>query len=149
VHGRGHVGELTVPHIVVLYTANLERETDTGFDVAGLCRALADTLLEQRDEDQRPVFPRGGTRVFAYPSAHHAVADGSGDYGFVYANLRMGAGRSAAVKKRTGDALAATLRAQLAPLLARRRVGITLQIDESPGQVYDAKLGNLHELFAR
>ncbi|RZL88126.1 MAG: 5-carboxymethyl-2-hydroxymuconate isomerase, partial [Variovorax sp.] len=29
-----------------------------------------------------------------------------------------------------------------------RHVGITLQIDESPGQVYDGKCGNLHPLFA-
>ena len=37
-----------------------------------------------------------GIRVFAYPAAHYAVADGSGDHGFCYLNLRMGRGRSAA-----------------------------------------------------
>ncbi len=141
-----------MPHMVVLYTGNLERETD----VAGLCRVLADTLIEQRDEAGKPVFPPGGTRVFAYPSAHHAVSDGGdagrrhdgdGNYGFVYATLRMGSGRTDAVKRRAGDALAAALRAHFAPLLERRHVGITLQVDESPGQVYDAKLGNLHDLF--
>jgi 5-carboxymethyl-2-hydroxymuconate isomerase len=132
-----------MPHIVVLYTGNLERETD----VSVLCRSLADTLLEQRDESDRPVFPPGGVRVFAYPSTHHAVADGSGDHGFVYVNLRMGRGRSDAVKKATGDALSTTTRRHFEPLLATRRIGITLQIDESPGQVYDGKLGNLHDLF--
>lgn len=141
-----------MPHIVVLYTCNLEREADIG----GLCRTLADTLLAQRDESGVAVFPRGGTRVFAYPSAHHAVSDGGeagraagedGDYGFVYINLRMGLGRSIAVKQGTGDALVAAAKASLAPLLAKKRVGVTLQIDESPGQVYDGKLGNLHDLF--
>jgi len=142
-----------MPHIVVLYTANVEADAD----IPGLCRALADTLLAQRDEAGKPVFPKGGTRVFAVPSAHHAVsdggaaglvADGDGDYGFVYVNLRMGAGRSGAVQRAVGDALSACIRDRLAPLLAVRHAGITLQIDEAPGQVYDAKLGNLHALFA-
>lgn len=142
-----------MPHIVVLYTSNV----GTHADIPGLCRALADTLLAQRDEAGKPVFPKGGTRVFAVPSLHHAVSDGGtaglacdgdGDYGFVYVNLRMGAGRSDAVKKATGDALSACIRDRLAPLLATRHVGITLQIDESPGQVYDARLGNLHGLFS-
>jgi 5-carboxymethyl-2-hydroxymuconate isomerase len=143
-----------MPHLVVLYTGNLEVHADVG----GLCRALADTLLAQRDEAGAPVFPRGGTRVLAYPSAHHAVSDGGeagraagedGDYGFVYLNLRMGRGRSDAVKKRVGDALVDAAKASMSTLLAQRRVGVTLQIDESPGQVFDAKFGNLHELFGK
>jgi 5-carboxymethyl-2-hydroxymuconate isomerase len=78
---------------------------------------------------------------------HHALADDGGDHGFVYVNLRMGRGRSDAVKKAVGDALSATTRRHFEPLLADRRIGITLQLDESPGQVYDGKLGNLHALF--
>ena len=133
-----------MPHIVILYTGNLEAEAN----VQGMCRALADTLIEVRDEAGKVVFPKGGTRVFAYPSAHHAVADrDDGDYGFVYLNLRMARGRSDDLKKRAGDALVAVVRRHLEPLLATRRIGITLQIDESAGQVYDGKLGNLHDLF--
>ena len=133
-----------MPHVVVLYTANLEAEGD----IATLCRRLADTLVAQRGEDGGPVFPIAGTRVFAYPSAHGAVADG-GDHGFVYINLRMARGRSAAVTKAAGDALLDVARAHVAPLLETRLVGLTLQIDESPGQVYDGKAGNLHARFAR
>ena len=48
----------------------------------------------QRDDDGKQVFPTGGTRVLAYPAAHYAVADGKGDHGFVYLNLRMAAGRA-------------------------------------------------------
>ena len=83
-------------------------------------------------------------------SAQHctsfAVAGGSGDFGFVYLNLRMGRGRSEAVHRRVGEALVVTTRAHVAPLLAQRRVGITLQIDVG-AEVFDAKLGNLHALF--
>lgn len=132
-----------MPHLVILYTPNIERETD----MSALCRSLADCMLEQRDDEGRQVYPTGGTRVLAYPAAHYAVADGRGDYAFVYLNLRMGAGRSASVHKRVGDALLGVTKAHFAPIFDMRHIGITLQIDESPGQVYDGKHSNLHPLF--
>ena len=132
-----------MPHLVILYTPNIELDTD----MPALCRSMADTMIEQRDDTGKPVYPVGGTRVLAFPAAHYAVADGKADYGFVYLNVRMAAGRTEAVKKRIGDALLARVEAHFAPLLAKRQVGITLQIDEAPGQVYDGKVGNLHSLF--
>lgn len=132
-----------MPHLVILYTPNLEGRTD----LSALCRHLADTMLTQRDEQGRQVFPTGGTRVLAYPAAHAAVADGKADYAFMYLNLRMGAGRSSAVQQAAGDALLATVREHLAPLFAQHLMGCTVQIDESPGQVYDGKHSNLHPLF--
>jgi len=132
-----------MPHLVILYTPNIELETD----MPALCRTLADTMLEQRDDEGKQVYPTGGTRVLAYPAAHYAVADGMGDYAFVYLNVRMAAGRSEVVKKRIGDALMEKVKHHFEPLLAKRHIGITLQIDESPGQVYDGKYGNLHPLF--
>ena len=134
-----------MPHLVSLYTPNVDAHTD----MSALCRTLADTMLAQRDDAGQQVYPTGGTRVLAYPAAHFAVADGSGDHGFVYLNLRMAAGRPDTVKQRVGDALLASTRQHFEPLLAKRHVGITLQIDESPGQVYDGKCGNLHPLFNR
>lgn len=131
-----------MPHLVILYTGNLDAVTDMTL----LARALADTLLAQRDEAGARVFPTGGTRVLAYPAAHFAVADGSGDFGFIYLGLRMGRGRSERVHRRVGEALVATARAHVAPLLVARHVGITLQIDVG-AEVFDAKLGNLHPLF--
>ncbi|BAW24030.1 5-carboxymethyl-2-hydroxymuconate delta-isomerase [Pseudomonas putida] len=106
-------------------------------------------MLEQRDATGKAVFPTGGTRVLAYPAAHCAVADGNGDYGFLYANLRMGSGRSPAVHKAVGDNLLQVLRQRLDGLLQQRPIGITLQIDESAQQVYDAKHSTLHPLFNR
>ncbi|HMN76556.1 MAG TPA: 5-carboxymethyl-2-hydroxymuconate isomerase [Burkholderiaceae bacterium] len=132
-----------MPHLVVLYTPGLDAETD----MTMLCRRLADAMLAVRDEAGRQVFPTGGVRVLAYPAAHAAVADGSGEHGFVYLNLRIGRGRSAATLEAAGDALAAVARAHFAPLLERRRLGLTLQIDEGQ-EVYDARFGNLHALFA-
>ena len=132
-----------MPHLVILYTSNIETQAEMG----RLCRTLADTMLAQRDEAGKAVFPTGGTRVLAYPATHFAVADGKADYAFAYLNLRMAAGRAEAVKKKAGDALLADVRAHFEPIFSKRHIGITLQIDESPGQVYDGKHSNLHPLF--
>ena len=133
-----------MPHLVILYTPQIERETD----MSALCRTLADTMLTVRDEAGAPVFPTGGVRVLAYPAAHSATTDGSGDHAFCYLNLRMGRGRSADVHRATGEALVAAARAHFAPLLAARAIGLTLQVDEGP-EVFDGKFGNLHPLFAK
>lgn len=130
-----------MPHLVILYTDNLEQETD----MSALCRELADVMLAQQDSGE-PVFPAGGTRVFAYPARHYAVADGRADYAFVYLNLRMGYGRSQAVKDRAGQALLAATKTHFAALFERRLIGITLQIDEGQ-EVYNAKHSNIHPLF--
>ena len=131
-----------MPHLVILYTGNLDAETS----IATLCRSLADRMLALRDEAGKPVFPTGGTRVLAYPAAHFAVADGAADYAFVYLNLRIGRGRSAATQQHTGEQLMAATRAHFAPIFAQRHIGITLQVDEGP-EVFDAKHSNLHPLF--
>ncbi len=145
-----------MPHLVILYTPDLDRPLGQGgSDMTALCRALAGAMRQQMDEAGKPVFPTGGIRVLAYPAAHHAVAD-DGDavlaggpspgYGFVYLNLRMGRGRSTATHQGVGQALSAVTQAHFAPLLAARYIGITLQIDEGP-EVFDAKHSSLHPLF--
>jgi len=151
-----------MPHLVILYTSNLEGETDMN----ALCQTLAGTMRAIRDEAGKPVFPVGGIRVMAYVAAHHAVADGGaagreagthrgadgrgdgGDYAFVYLNLRMNRGRTSAVQQATGKALLATARAHLAPLFEQRRLGLTLQVDEGT-EVFDGKQSNLHPMFAQ
>ncbi|WHZ09806.1 MAG: 5-carboxymethyl-2-hydroxymuconate delta-isomerase [Burkholderiaceae bacterium] len=142
-----------MPHLVILYTANLDADTD----MTVLCRSLADTMLAQRDEAGLAVFPPGGTRVLAFPASHYAVSDGgaagraaggNGDYAFVYLNLRIARGRSDPVKKAAGDALMACARAHFATLFEQRHLGITLQVDEGQ-EVFDAKHSNIHPLFKK
>ena len=134
-----------MPHVVLQYTANLEPEVD----MPALCREIAAVLVAQKDEAGAALFPVGGTRVLAYPARAYAVADGKGDYGFCYINIRIAGGRSAAGKKRAGDAVLATVQARFAAAFEKKHVGVTIQIDESPGQVYDAKHSNLHPLFTK
>jgi len=139
-----------MPHLVILITNTLDAQAD----FSRLCRRLADTMISVRDDDDKAVFPVGGTRVFAYPAPHYAVADGSGTqasgdaggHAFVWLNLRMGAGRPSSVIERAGQALSEVVRGHFEPLLAQRAIGITLQIDEGH-EVFNAKLGNLHAVF--
>lgn len=142
-----------MPHLVILYTANIESHVD----VAALCRELADTMVSIEDEQAKQVFPTGGVRVLAYPAKYHAVADGgaagkaagrSGDYGFVYLNLRMARGRGNSVKQHIGKALENVVMEHLRTLLEREHIGITLQIDEGQ-EVFDAKNSSLHPLFRK
>jgi len=140
-----------MPHLVVLYSGNLDARTD----MSVLCRSLADTMLAQRDEAGKPVFPPGGTRVLAYPAPHFAISDGGvagraaggdGDYGFAYLNLRMGRGRNETMHQAVGQALKAVALAHFEPLMASMHLGVTLQIDVG-AEVFDAKHSNLHPLF--
>jgi 5-carboxymethyl-2-hydroxymuconate isomerase len=132
-----------MPHVVIHYTPNVEADMDA------LCRELAAVLIEQKAEDGSQLFPTGGTRVMAYPAAHFAVADSKQDYAFVYINVKIAEGRSAAAKTRAGDEMMEKVKTRFAALFAKRLIGITLQIEESPGQVYDAKHNNLHPLFKK
>ena len=140
-----------MPHLVILYTGQLDQEVE----MKQLCRQMADAMLTMKDEAGQQVFPTGGTRVLAYPAPHYAVADGgaagkaaggTGDYAFVYLNLRMGRGRSEATQQRAGNTLVDVAKAFFAPVMAQRHIGITLQIDVGP-EVFDAKHSNLHPLF--
>jgi len=139
-----------MPHLVVLYTPNLEAPPHAS-DMSGLCRKLADAMLAVRDEEGRQVFPTGGTRVLAFAANHYAVADSDPqrDYAFVYMNLRMALGRSEATQQRAGDAVAAVAREHFDALMKERLVGITVQVDCNGQQAFDAKISNIHPLFAK
>ncbi len=140
-----------MPHLVILYTANM----DSKVNMTALCRSMADAMLALRDENGGQVFPTGGTRVLAYPAAHYAVADGgaagkavggSGDYAFVYMNVRMAKGRSAQTHQLVGEAVSKAAHHHLAALMASEHMGLTVQIDEGQ-EVFDAKHSSLHPLF--
>ena len=142
-----------MPHLVILYSGNLDARSDLSM----LCRRLADTMLAQRDEGGKPVSPASGTRVLAYPAPHFAISDGGaagravggdGDYGFVYLNLRMGRGRSEAVQQGIGKALMAVAKAHFELLMATMHAGVTLPVDVG-AEVIDAKHSTLNPMFKK
>lgn len=117
-----------MPHLKIEYTANLEAHTDIG----ALCKTLSHTLVTLRDANGTLVFPLYGTRVLAYPATRYAVADGEQGRGFVYMNMRVTPGRSDELIQAVGDAVLASAKAHLAPVLDQLPLRLTLHIDATP-----------------
>lgn len=130
-----------MPHLTVEYSANLGEQAR----MPALMRELATALLDQRAEDGKPVYPKGGVRVRALPCADYCVGDGSmPDAAFVHATLRVGRGRSADTLKATGDAILATLTQHFAELYAQRGLALSAAVEEF-GPLGTWKQNNLHE----
>jgi 5-carboxymethyl-2-hydroxymuconate isomerase len=124
-----------MPHLKIEYTANLDAHTDVG----ALCKALSHTLVTLKDAAGAAVFPLYGTRVLAYPAANYAVADGEQDRIFVYLAMRISPGRSAQLVQEVGEALLATARTHLAPVMDQLPLRLTLHIDAAPPD-YEGKI---------
>ena len=133
-----------MPHVTLELSAGLA----PALDLTALCAALAAAIGAVRDGTGAPVFPLGGTRVFARPAAASSIADGDPSHAFLYVNARIAPGRRPEVVRQLGDAMVRVVDAAIAPLLASRTIGWTLQIDEQVA-VFDHKGGgNLKSLLA-
>jgi 5-carboxymethyl-2-hydroxymuconate isomerase len=127
-----------VPHLTLEYSANLASADRIG----QLCNALAQCLDAQRDNDQR-VYPLGGIRVRALRCEQYCIADGRPDAAFLHANLTIGAGRSEATKKATGDALFALIKQHFATEFDQQGLALSLEINEF-SEAGTWKHNNLH-----
>lgn len=130
-----------MPHLTLEYSANLADAQNLGH----LCNALAQCLAAQRDGEQR-VYPLGGIRVRALRCDQYCIADGSPDAAFLHANLKIGAGRSDAVKKATGDALFALIKQHFAAEFEQHGLALSLEIGEF-SEAGSWKHNNLHARF--
>ncbi len=109
-----------MPHLTIEYSANLESRAD----LDALCITLLETILETG------LFETGAVRVRALKADHYAIADRLPENGFIDLNFRIGKGRSAEEKKRTGEALFAAASAALAPLFETPHFALSLEIRE-------------------
>jgi 5-carboxymethyl-2-hydroxymuconate isomerase len=132
-----------VAHLTLEYSANLR----AGGDFPGLCRKLAATMVAQRDGGQA-VFPIGGIRVRAIPCDDYCIADGAADAGFVHAILKMGAGRSAAVRDAAGSALFEVIKQHFASQFAAQGLALSLEMSEF-SEAGTWKHNNLHARFRK
>ena len=87
-------------------------------------------LASSACEETSGLFEVGAVRVRALRADHYAIADRLPENGFVDLNLRIGKGRSAEEKKRTGEALFAAATTALAPLLETPHFALSLEIRE-------------------
>jgi len=94
-----------MPHIVIEYTANLGAQAR----IPELLKTVNQTMIAQDG-----VFPIGGIRSRALRLDDYRMADGAADDAFVHVTLKIGSGRSEAVKKQICDALFHAVKAHFA-----------------------------------
>jgi 5-carboxymethyl-2-hydroxymuconate isomerase len=125
-------------HLTLEYSANLR----AGGDLGGLCARLAACLAAQRD-GAAAVFPIGGIRVRAMPYEDYCIADGAPDAAFVHAVLKLGAGRSAAVRTAAGAAVFELIKQHFAAQFAAQGLALSLELIEF-SEAGTWKHNNLH-----
>jgi 5-carboxymethyl-2-hydroxymuconate isomerase len=133
-----------MPHLVILYTPQLDAETD----MDGLCRTLADTMLAVRtkpaNRSSRPAARACWPirrRTMRWPTAAATTPSCTSTCAWRVAAARQ-------CTRPVGEALVRLPRASTWRRCWRSApVGMTLQIDEGH-EVFDAKFSNLHPLFA-
>lgn len=128
-----------MPHFLIEITDNIAGEAD----IPGLLKKVNDTLIAQGG-----VFPTGGIRSRAVVLAHYRMADGAEDYAFVHAQLKIGAGRPAEVKKQAGDALFAEIKDHFAALYEKRWLALSMEIAEFD-EAGTWKHNNVHARFRK
>lgn len=130
-----------MPHVIVEYTENIRAQAD----VPGLLKTINETLIAQDG-----VFPIGGIRSRAIALQDYRIADGdaAADDAFVHITLKIGAGRSDAVKQRVGDDLFDAIKRHFAALHASRYLALSMEIVEfSENGSY--KHNNIHARFKK
>jgi 5-carboxymethyl-2-hydroxymuconate isomerase len=124
-----------MPHLIVEYSANLERDIDISHLVAALHAAALET----------GAFPIGGIRTRAARREAYAIADSHPDNGFIHVQARIGAGRSPEVRQKAAEHIFAALKSETARVFAERPLGLTFEIVEID-PVGSLKHNNLHEI---
>lgn len=109
-----------MPHLVIEYSANL----DGRIDFEGLCSGVRRAIIETG------LFEIGAVRVRTLRSENYAIADELPENTFIDMSFRIGVGRSAQEKKRTGEAIFGLVSVRLAPLFETPHFALSLEIRE-------------------
>lgn len=123
-----------MPHLVLQYSKNL----DETIRRQGLIERLHACALETG------VFPLGGTRTRALCCDPCEIADGHPDNAFLDLQVRIGAGRDDATKRRVGEALLAALCASMRETAHWPALAISLEICEIDAN-FSWRQNTLHE----
>lgn len=125
-------------HLVFEYTRNL----GAAADIPGLLHKANQVMIAQG------VYPVGGIRSRAIELADYCVAEGSADDAFVHATVKIGAGRSAEARQKTGDELFDMMKAHFAALYASRSLALSLELIEF-AEAGTWKHNNIHARYRK
>lgn len=127
-------------HATVEWTDNLEAD---GFEIRPLLESIARAM---RDSDG--VFPWAGIRVRGIRLTDYVIADDSGEDAFINVDVKMGTGRPAEFRRAFFTSLFEQIKADLAPLFARRYLALSLYVEEADEQG-SFKHNNIHARFRK
>jgi 5-carboxymethyl-2-hydroxymuconate isomerase len=127
-----------MPHLIIEYSANLDRSIDIAALIEGIHQAALET----------GVFPIGGVRTRAARREAYRIGDGHADNGFIHIQARIGAGRPAEVRHQAGEHIFNRLKEITAAHFARAPLGLTFEIVEMD-PVGSFKLNNIHDAIER
>jgi len=111
-----------VPHCIVEYSDNLAADGE----IAALLEALAGRFRGAGD-----LFPLAGIRVRAHRVEQYVIADGHPWNGFVHLACRITPGRDPERIAQFFDALFGMVTEHFAPLMANRKIGLSMDVDVS------------------
>lgn len=127
-----------MPHQIIEYSANLADRLNVPELVQVMHEAAAAI----------DVLPVGGLRTRAVAREHYRIADGHPDNAFISVMLRLGPGRSLAVRKDVGETLFAALCDFLEPTFSSSPLSIAYEIDEIDAELR-WKQNNLRDYMAQ
>jgi 5-carboxymethyl-2-hydroxymuconate isomerase len=122
-----------MPHLIIEYSANLDRSIDMPRLMEKLNRKAVET----------GVFPLGGIRTRAHRCEEYSVADGNPENAFVHITVKIGTGRDLETR-RAGQALFDVLDAHVDRIFAERPLTIGLELAELHAEL-NFKRNNIHE----
>ncbi len=126
-----------MPHIIIEYSGNL-----TPFlDVDGLVDAFHNAAIGHE------AFLVGGLRVRGHEASSAKVGDGKDDRNFIYIMVRLGQGRTPAVRRNIGDTLFAVLTDYTAGLFeVGHALSLGLEVQEIEKD-WTWKKNNIHQIL--
>jgi 5-carboxymethyl-2-hydroxymuconate isomerase len=127
-----------MPHLIVEFSANLERQ----LEMKRVLKAVHDAALATG------VFPIGGMRTRAIRHDLYLVADEHADNAFIHVQARIGVGRAPEVRQKAAEAIFAALQNVTADVFKSAPIGLSLEIVEMD-PVGAMKANTLHTYVER
>lgn len=128
-----------MPHFVIEYSSNLDREVDW----PALLTGLRDAAVASG------IFPFGGIRLRAERRDLYLIADGHPDNAFVHVTAHIAQGRTDEVKARFAADFMAALEGFFESRFEQRPLALSLQVYEAPPEALNLKKNNTYQWIER
>ncbi len=109
-----------MPHLIVEYSANLEKHLDIKEVLRTVHEAAIDTGM----------FPITGIRTRAERRDAYIIADAHPDNGFVHVQARIGTGRTPEARQKAGEHIFAAMKKATAAHASKKPIGVSFEFCE-------------------